>query len=74
MGNDKRVYIINASDYPMEKIKEELHDEGYPYNFHFGRDIDALTNADEVWCFSDCSNEEDYKIAVDLGKSLWQMG
>lgn len=74
MGNDKKVYIINAVDYPMEKIKEELHDEGYPYNFHFGKNSKALLEADEVWCFSDCSYEADYITAVNLGKSIWQMG
>lgn len=74
MGNDKKVYIINAADYPMEKIKEELHDKGYPYNFHFGRDMDALTNADEVWTFGDVIGQTDYHIAKNLGKSIWVMG
>ena len=74
MGNDKKVYIINAKDYSMERIKEELHDEGYQYNFNFGRDATALNYSDEVWIFGDCSKETDYVTAVNIGKSIWVMG
>ena len=74
MGNDKKVYIINAPDYPIEKIRQELHDEGYPYNFHFGKDAQALIAADEVWTFGDCSYEADYVTARNIGKSIWVMG
>ncbi len=74
LGNDKKVYIIYNERYPMYMIKEELRREEYKYNFHFHRNLEALIEAEEVWCFSDCTNEEDYKKAVELGKSIWQMG
>ena len=74
IGNDKKVYIISSPDYPMDRIEEELEAERYPYNFHFGRSQYVLMECDEVWTFGDCSDEIDYLIAKDTGKSIWVMG
>lgn len=73
-GNYKKVYIVNAPDYPIMKIKKELEEEGYPYNFHFNRNADYLLDADEVWLFGDYSNESEYLTAKEKGMSIWVMG
>ena len=74
MGNDKKVYIINGVGYSMDKVKDDLHNERYPYNFHYDKNPQALIDADEVWLFGDCKNESDLINAVSLGKSVWIMG
>lgn len=74
IGNSKKIYIINGKDYPIETVRQELHDEEFPYNFHFGRLAAQLIEADEVWTFGDVINEKDYVTAIELGKSIWVMG
>lgn len=74
VGDDKKVYIIFTEDYPLEKVKKELQEECYPYNFYFGRDSAYIRYCEEVWCFGDVTNEADFTLAKELGSSIWVMG
>lgn len=75
LGHDKKIYIIQSGDYPMEKIVEELEAEGYPYHFHVNHEERALLSADEIWCFGKGYKLlPEYDTAVKYGKDIWVMG
>lgn len=83
----RNVYVIvNTNKFTKERVVAELQEEGYKHNFFFGNvtqfprnedgydiRIKHIKQADEVWCFGDCSEVYDYKLAKENGADIWQM-
>ena len=77
----KKVYIIyDPVHFTQAKIWNDILDEGFSYNFWFYNemtrpiDIEKLENADEVWCWGDCTLISDYIMAREYGSEIWVMG
>lgn len=80
----RNVYVImNTNKFTKERVVAEIQEEGYMHNFLFGNvtqfpvndefRIKHIKQADEVWCFGDCSEVHDYKLAKEIGADIWQM-
>ena len=80
MGLTRVIYLIhNPKFYSGDRVRKELAEEGYKDTFYISSGtseftVNYLKVADEVWCFGDCTELDDYKRAVQLGCDLWQMG
>ena len=71
----KKVYVIAGDEFTIEKIRDEISKEGYKFDFHFSGTIDVLSEADEVWVFGKVDYMRlDYRLSVEMGKDIWQMG
>ena len=73
MDELKKVYVIVGVGYTVDKVKKEIKEEGYSYEFHFGCLFELLKESDEVWLFGDCSDREDFALAKELGCDIWDM-
>ena len=75
----KKVYVIvDRENYTVERVKQEIREEGYPYEFFFGNGHEFsdlyMKEADEVWLFGNCKDIPDYKFAKEIGSDIWVMG
>ena len=74
------VYVIfNPEQYTEEKIINIIKEEGYEHNFFFHRKTISdktihMKVADEVWTFGNVEDLEDYKMAIEFGLDVWEMG
>lgn len=79
--NETKVYvIINYDKYTLEEVILDIKEEGYKHLFYFAKPLPSLIRleyleaSDEIWCFGDCTDISDYKMAVEEGKEIWIMG
>lgn len=76
----RNVYLIyNPQLFSEGQVRSELEQEGYPHNFYITSGgnpvrVEYVIEADEFWCFGNCSTSPDYEKAMELGKEIWQMG
>lgn len=76
-----KVFVIfDKTKYRKEDVVTELNGEGYIHEFHFSDGfltsdtLNAISTANEVWLFGDCTDSEEYKVGLALGVDFWQMG
>lgn len=77
----KKVFvIINEAQFTKHEVMKQLKEENYDFDFYFGRigyqdfaDLE-LAHAEEVWCFGECKDMKEFKMAKELGKDIWVMG
>lgn len=74
------VFIIMGKEWNRNRVVADLQGEGYKHNFYIGDQNKPnefqkhMKIADEVWCFSDCSDNIMYLYAKKHNMDLWQMG
>lgn len=81
MAVTKVYVIINEKQYTKAEVILDIKEEGYTHDFCFGNaeEIELavkkhhIYSCDEVWCFGKCEATEDYRLAKEMGKELWQM-
>jgi len=77
----RNVYIIYSKEFTKDKIIQEIKAERWEHNFVFFSDITSgkdkiryMGQANEIWCFGDCTHIQDYKDALIRNKDFWRMG
>lgn len=74
----KMIYVIEGDGFCTDDIVEIIKEEEYTHNFYFASkhpfNKGYLMQCDEVWCFGDCELVEDYHMAMESRKDIWQMG
>lgn len=78
MDSRKVLIIYNKSTHTKENIILDIKAENYKHYFSFvewgDTFLEVMILSEEIWCFGDCSEMEEYKTAVKMGKDLWKMG
>jgi hypothetical protein len=69
----KKVYVIIGKEMTLDEVKSEIKNEGYKFDFHFNKNIEAMIMADEVWVFGNQYEGEEFNSAIGLGKDIWYM-
>lgn len=78
----RNVYVIfDITKYSKEQIIGEFVSERYRHNFMFDNMVfpdavikDYMDKSDEIWCFGNCEDMRAYKIAIEKGADIWNMG
>lgn len=73
--DSKKVYVIVGHGTSLGQVKDDLVDEGYPFDFTFDtyENRPKMDEADEVWCFGQVQSHHSYRVAFEAGKDIWYM-
>lgn len=70
--------ITDGKKFHKSSVVAIIKLEGYKHNFVFLDGVSDLEKyikqCDEVWCFGQCGEMLEYKMAKNLNSDIWQMG